>query len=75
MNITPWGENSEEAVLTFEQQIGFTLPENYRNFLLKNNGVEVLNQSFFVQDLDQEIKLQVLFGLHNVSSRVLTLSH
>lgn len=70
-------ENSTvtEAQLTsLEKKVGTNLPADYRNFLLENNGVEVevLNQSFFVEDLDQEIKLQVLFGLHNISSRLLS---
>jgi len=71
-------ENStvtEEQLTTLEKQLGTALPADYRNFLLENNGVELLNQSFFVQDLDQEIKLQALFGLHNITSRGLTVGH
>jgi hypothetical protein len=30
MNITPWGENTEEDILAFEKQIGFSLPRDYR---------------------------------------------
>jgi hypothetical protein len=66
---------TESQLTAFEEQMGTRLPPDYRNFLLENNGVELLNQSFFVQDLDQEIKLQALFGLHNTSSRGLTLNH
>lgn len=66
---------TEAQLTSLEEQLGTNLPADYRNFLLENNGVELLNQSFFVQDLNQEIKLQVLFGLHNVSSRGLTLSY
>jgi len=75
MNFEPLGGADEQNVVAFEQQIGFTLPKDYRRFLVENNGVELLNQSFFVQDLDQEIKLQVLFGLHNAASRGLTLTY
>lgn len=74
MNIQSWGD-SEQGIYEFEQIIGFELPPDYRQFLLENNGVELLNQSFFVQDLDQEIKLQVLFRLHNATSRGLTLTY
>lgn len=75
MNSTPWGKNSEQAMQAFEQQIGFALPADYRLFLLESNGAELLNQSFFAQGLDQQIKLQVLFGLHNTASRGLMLAY
>jgi hypothetical protein len=66
---------STEQLSSFETQVAIKLPADYQAFLLENNGVELLNQSFFVQDLDQEIKLQVLFGLHNATSRGLTLTY
>ena len=75
MNITPWGENNEEAVRAFEQQIGFPLPEDYRQFLIKHNGARVNKQTFFVKDLDQDVVLHVLYGLTNEQSRGLTLSY
>lgn len=71
-------ENSpvtEEHVTSLEKQLGAELPRDYRTFLLENNGMELLNQSFFVQDLEQEIKLQVFFGLHNTTSRGLTVGY
>jgi hypothetical protein len=75
MNITSWGENSEEAVRAFEQQVGFALPEDYREFLIKSNGARVNNQTFFVKDLDQEILMHVLYGLTNDQNRSLTLGY
>jgi len=66
---------TEEQLTSLEKQLGANLPADYRSFLLENNGAELLNQSFFVQDLDQEIKLQALFGLHNASSRGLTVGY
>jgi hypothetical protein len=75
MKIQSLGKNSEQDIQDFERKIGFVLPVDYKQFLLANNGVELLNQSFFIQDLDQEIKLQVLFGLHNATSRGLTLTY
>lgn len=75
MNITPWGENSEESVQAFEQQIGFALPEDYRQFLVKNNGAIVNNQTFFVKDLDQEVLMDVLYGLTSAHARSLTLGY
>jgi cell wall assembly regulator SMI1 len=66
MNITPWGENNEQAVQAFEQQIGFTLPDDYRQFLIKNNGAEVNSQTFFVKDLEQEVLMDVFYGITEV---------
>jgi hypothetical protein len=76
MNIeTPWGENTEEAVLAFEQQIGFTIPDDYRQFLLKNNGAVINDQTFFVKALDQEVLMDVFYGITNPRARSLTLGY
>jgi hypothetical protein len=75
MNCTPFGSATEQELAAFEQQTGWGLPASYRKFLLDTNGAAALNQSFFVPDLNQEIKLQALFGLHNAASRGLTLTY
>lgn len=75
INITPWGENNEELVRSFEQQINFALPEDYRQFLIKNNGAVVNRQTFFVKDLGQEVLMDVLYGLTNADARSLTLAY
>lgn len=75
MNITPWGENSEEVVRAFEQHIGFALPEDYYQFLTKNNGASINRQSFFVKDLEQEILMDVFYGITNSEARSLTLGY
>jgi hypothetical protein len=74
MNCTPFGSATEQELAAFEQQTELGLPASYREFLRDTNGAAGLNQSFFVRDLDQEIKLQVLFGLYNTDSRGLTLT-
>jgi hypothetical protein len=75
INISSWGNSSEQAVKEFEQQIGFTLPADYRQFLINNNGAWVNNQKFFVKDLGQEILMHVLYGLTNSESKGLTLGY
>ena len=75
MNYTPFGQATEQDMVAFEQQIGFALPDDYRRFLLETNGVDVLDQTFFVKDLDQEVMLHVLFGLNNPTSRGLTIPY
>jgi hypothetical protein len=75
MNFEPLGGASEQNVAAFEQQIGFSLPTDYRHFLVENNGAEVFDQTFFVKDLDKEVMVQVLFGVTNPTSRGLTLGY
>jgi hypothetical protein len=75
INLTSWGENKEEDILAFEKQIGFSLPDDYRRFLLKNNGADVNSQTFFVKGLDQEVLMDVFYGLKNYEARSLTLGY
>lgn len=75
LKLNTWGQNDEAVVSNFEQQIGFSLPSDYRNFLVQNNGGRVDSQSFFVKDLDQEILLDALFGITNSKARSLTLGY
>lgn len=75
INFEPLGGASEEIVTVFEKQINFSLPADYRRFLVENNGAEVLDQTFFVKDLTKEVLLDVLFGIINPTSRGLTLGY
>lgn len=75
MNFEALGKASEQDILAFEQQVGFRLPDDYRHFLIQNNGAEIFDQTFFVKDLDEEVMLDVLFGLTNPTSRGLTLGY
>ncbi len=74
MNITSWGTTNEEIVAAFEQKIGFLLPNDYRRFLLENNGAKANRQVFFVKELGQDVMLDVFFGIAH-QSRSLTLDH
>ena len=75
MNITPWGENDKVTVSAFEQKIGFALPEDYRQFLLNNNGARVNSQAFFVKSLNKDVIIYILYGLTNGQSRALTVGY
>ena len=74
-NITSWGQNDETTVAAFEQEIGFSLPSDYRTFLKGNNGCKVNKQVFLVKDLDQDIMLDVFYGITNATSKSLTLNY
>lgn len=75
MNITSWGSTSEATISAFEQRIGFSLPDDYRRFLLENNGAQANSQVFFVKDLEQDVMLDVFFGITHPESRSLMLEY
>lgn len=75
MNSTAWGTTTESELAAFEEELGFELPADYRQFLLQTNGAEVNNQVFFVRDLTQDVLMHVFFGLTNSESKSLTLGY
>lgn len=66
MNIIGYGNISEEEVFKFEEKIGFSLPDDYKEFLLNYNGgvPEIKYSTFELNDFDESIGLQVLYGLN-----------
>lgn len=74
-DITSWGQVDETAISAFEREINFSLPTDYRTFLQANNGASVDGQVFFVSDLDQDVLMDVFFGITNAEERSLTLGY
>lgn len=62
MAFIPHGKLTEHDLLAFEKRIGFNLPEDYRQFLIENNG-GVFSDEFVVDDKIGRVALNVLFGL------------
>lgn len=73
MSIISWGHIDEATIVAFEQKINLPLPTDYRAFLQANNGASVERQVFFVSDLDQDVLMDVFFGVTNAEDRSLTL--
>lgn len=65
MNINSFGGASLEAIKNFEKSIGFSLPEDYKQFLIEYNGgtARVRYSTFKVEELNENIPLDVLYGL------------
>ena len=65
MDINGYGIALEKNIKDFEQHIGFSLPDDYKEFLRKYNGgtPKIRYSTFTVADLDEEIPLHVLYGL------------
>lgn len=65
MNINGFGKATQQMINDFEQHIGFSLPDDYKIFLLKYNGgtPKVRYSTFTVEELNENISLDVLHGL------------
>lgn len=65
MNLDAFGMEFEDLIEELEVLIGFPLPDDYKKFLIEYNGgtSKVRYSKFFVEELNQEIPLDVLFGI------------
>lgn len=66
MKIKGYGNVKEEEIFKLEDEIGFTLPNDYKEFLINFNGgvPEVKYSTFKLNELEENIGLQVLYGLN-----------
>lgn len=66
MKIIGYGKLNEEELIKFQNEISFELPDDYKNFLINFNGgvPEERYSTFMVDSINQEIGLQVLYGLN-----------
>ena len=63
MNIKGYGKATQDMIDSFEKHIGFLLPDDYKQFLFEYNGGLARYNYFWVDDLDEELPLHVLYGL------------
>ncbi|MDA2048984.1 SMI1/KNR4 family protein [Bacillus cereus] len=65
MNLNAFGKATEESIEELEEFLGFLLPKDYKKFLSEYNGgtSKVRYSKFFVKELNQEIPLDVLYGI------------
>src|ERR1035437_9899266 len=65
MEFNGFGKATMKIISNFEKLIGFTLPDDYKNFLLEYNGGKAQEKysAFFVDELKQYIPFAVLYGL------------
>ncbi|SHM57953.1 SMI1/KNR4 family protein [Gracilibacillus kekensis] len=65
MNINAFGKATNESIKELEEYLGFLLPEDYKKFLNEFNGGTPKNRysKFFVKELNQEVPLDVLYGI------------
>lgn len=65
MNFNGFGKATKEMINKFEQHIGFSLPDDYKKFLIEYNGgiPQIKYCNFFVKELNAYIPLDVLYGI------------
>ncbi len=63
---------SAKEVADLEKRLGFDLPTDYKNFLAQFNGAVINDGEFFVKGLNEQILMDVLFGI-NLDNRELDL--
>ncbi len=65
MKFIGFGKASQKMIDDFEKIIDFSLPNDYKNFLLEYNGgiPEVKYSTFNVKELNEDISLDILLGL------------
>lgn len=65
MNLNAFGKATKESIEELEKTLGFLIPDDYKDFLGEYNGgtSKVRYSKFFVKELNQEIPLDVLYGI------------
>jgi len=67
---------NETELISFEKgDIGFQLPDDYRSFLLMYNGGGLSGYSFYAEDIDQEFRTDVFYGLNIEGRRAIDLRY
>jgi hypothetical protein len=61
--INSFGKASVDQIALFESTIGVLLPNDYRDFLLKNNGGVLVDCMIRPAGLNEDVLLDVMFGL------------
>ena len=60
-----YGMLSEQTLVDFEQKIGYSLPEEYRQFLLTHNGGQPEPDGLLINDFLGDTVIRNFYGLHD----------
>ncbi len=52
-----------QKVIELENKLGIIFPNDYRDFLINENGADIYDACFYVQDLKQDFLMGNLFGI------------
>ncbi len=63
MKIEAINKGSEAKALAFQEFLGFTLPNDYFNFLAQNDGATIDEAYFYVKDIGEYIMFELFYDI------------
>ena len=63
MKIEAINKGSEAKALAFQEFLGFTLPNDYFNFLGENDGATIDEAYFYVKDIEEYIMFELFYDI------------
>ncbi|MDR1935280.1 MAG: SMI1/KNR4 family protein [Candidatus Accumulibacter sp.] len=63
MKIKNYGKGNIENINKIEKEFGIKLPNDYKEYLLNNNGVMIGEACFYLKELKQYILMGVFYGI------------
>ena len=63
MRIEAINKGSEAKTLAFQEFLGFTLPDDYFNFLAQNDGAIIDEAYFYVKDIGEYIMFELFYDI------------
>jgi hypothetical protein len=63
MKLKNFGKGNINNINKIENEFCIKLPNDYKDFLLNNNGVIIENGYFFVDELQQNISMGIFYGI------------
>ena len=63
MKIEAINKGSEAKALAFQEFLGFTLPDDYFNFLAQNDGAIIDEAYFYVKDIGEYIMFELFYDI------------
>ena len=63
MKIEAINKGNEAKALAFQEFLGFTLPDDYFNFLVQNDGATIDEAYFYVKDIEEYIMFDLFYNI------------
>ena len=63
MKIEAINKGNEAKALAFQEFLGFTLPDDYFNFLVQNDGAIIDEAYFYVKDIEEYIMFDLFYDI------------
>lgn len=70
MKIISYGDGSIQDIQKLEESFNVKLPTDYRDFLIKHNGADIVDGIFYVKDLEQKILMGGFYGVESNPKKI-----